>query len=91
MTMITDPNFLPYIRETVTIVRPMPSVVSRGRASSKEQQPTRSLRMPPEVLEAIDEAAALVGMSRSAFMSWCSNQVALDLIRQYSEYKNTRK
>lgn len=47
--------------------------------------------MPPEVLEAIDEAAALVGMSRSAFMSWCSNQVALDLIRQYSEYKNTRK
>lgn len=84
--MATDPDFIPHLRETVTIVRPMPSVVPRGQASPREQQPTRSLRLQPEVLEAVDEASALLGMSRSAFMSWCAYNVALDLIRQHREY-----
>lgn len=89
--MATGPDFIPHLRETVTIVRPMPSVVPRGKASPREQQPTRSLRLQPEVLEVVDEASALLGMSRSAFMSWCAYYVSLDIIRQHREYVTQRK
>lgn len=84
-------DFTAHVRETVTIMRPMPSVVPRGKASPREQQPTRSIRLQPEVLEALDEASALLNMSRSAFMSWCAYHVALDIIRQHQEYEKERK
>lgn len=86
--MAVDEDFLSRLRATVTIMRPMPSVVPRGKHSYKERQPTRSVRIPERELEAINEAAALSGMSRSAFMIWCSYQTALDILRQYNEYKN---
>lgn len=79
------------LRETVTITRPMPSVVPRGNNSPRDQQPTTSIRLQPETLEAINEAARLLSMSRSAFMAWCSYFVALDIIRQYQEYEKSRK
>ena len=79
-------NFLTHVRETVTITRPMPSVVPRGPASPRDQQPSRSIRYQPEVLEAIDEAAKTLEMSRSAFVTWCAYQVALDILRQHKEY-----
>jgi len=87
----TDIDFLPHVKETVTIVRPMPSVVPRGRASSREVQPTRTFRLRSEVLEAMDEAAVLLGMSRSAFVSWCSYYVAQDIIRQHQEFLKRRQ
>lgn len=89
--MAADNDFLLHIKETVTIVRPMPSVLPRGSASPREQQPTRSLRLQPEVLESVDEASALLGMSRSAFMSWCSHQVALNILKQHKEFVARRK
>lgn len=79
-------GFLAHVRETVTIVRPMPSSVPRGNNTSRTQQPTRSLRINEDQLIAIDEAAQLMGMTRSSYMSWCSYQVALDLIKQHREY-----
>lgn len=75
------------VRETVTIMRPMPSVRPRGTNTERERQPTRSMRIYKEQLEAIDEAAKLLGMTRSAFMSWCAYYVAVDTIQQYKEYK----
>lgn len=84
--MSNDSDFLSHVRETVTIMRPMPSVVARGGASNREQQPTRSMRLQPEVLAAVDEACKLMMMSRSAFMSWCSYYVALDILRQHKDH-----
>lgn len=84
--MANENDFLTHVRETVTIMRPMPSVLPRGNASPRDQQPTRSLRLQPDVLEAIDDATKLLGMSRSAFMSWCAYNVALDIIRQHGEF-----
>lgn len=89
MSIIGD--FLAHVRETVTIMRPMPSVVPRGKASPRDQQPTRSIRFQPDHLEAIDEASALLKMSRSAFIVWCAYYVALDVIRQHKEYVKNRK
>lgn len=79
-------DFLLSLKETVTIIRPMPSVVPRGNASLRDQQPTRSIRFEPEHIEAIDEASDLLGMSRSAFVKWCSYQVALDIIEQHKQF-----
>lgn len=84
-------DFTAHVRETVTIMRPMPSVVPRGKASPRDQQPTRSIRWQPEALDAVDEAAALLNMSRSAFAVWCAHNVALDIIRQHKEYEKERK
>ena len=84
-------DFPAHVRDTVTIVRPMPSVVPRGNASTREQQPSRSIRFHKEVLETIDEAAALLLMSRSAFVTWCAHNVALDILRQHQEYEKGRK
>ena len=89
--MANDSDFLAHVRETVTIMRPMPSVTPRGKASPREQQPTRSMRLQPEVLEAIDEASALLCMTRSSFMSWCAYQVAMNIIRQRQEFEQKRK
>lgn len=88
--MTTDNDFILQIRETVTIVRPMPSVLPRGNNTDKIQQPTTSIRMHKEYLSAINEAANLCGMSRSAFMTWCANYVALDIINQHREYKRKK-
>lgn len=89
MTIVGD--FQAHVRETVTIMRPMQSVVPRGNASSREQQPTRSIRLAAERLEAIDEASALLGVTRSTFLSWCAYNVALDIIRQHVEFEKQRK
>jgi len=89
---VTDlSDFQLRLRETVTIIRPMPSTVPRGNNSPRDQQPTTSIRLQPDVLEAVNEAARLLGMSRSALMSWCSYFVALDIIRQYQEYEQSKQ
>ena len=89
--MAIEGDFTAHVRETVTIMRPMPSVVPRGAASPRDQQPTRSIRFQPDDLEVIDEAAALLKMTRSAFIVWCAKNVGLDIIRQHKEYEGSRK
>lgn len=80
------PPFAIHAKETVTIMRPMPSVVPRGSSSPRDQQPSRSIRFEPEQLEAIDQAAEILCMSRSAFTKWCAYYVALDIIAQHKEF-----
>lgn len=80
------PPFALHARETVTIMRPMPSVVPRGNASSREQQPTRSVRFEEKEIDAIDKAADALNMSRSAFIRWCSFYVAQDINTQYTKH-----
>lgn len=84
--MVDDTDFIAHLRETVTILRPMPSVVPRGNNSPREQQPTRSIRLQPEVLLAVDEASELLGMSRSSFMSWCAYLVAKNILQQKADF-----
>lgn len=76
------------LRETVTIIRPMYSVVPRGVPGVRKSDrfPSRSIRFRPEQLATIDEAARLLEMNRSQFMIWCALQVANDIIRQYKEF-----
>lgn len=79
-------NFQTYVRDHVTIHRPMPSSYVRGTSSPLSNAPTFSLRMHQDVIDTIDEAAELLGMGRSDFMRWCSKQVALDILEQKKEY-----
>jgi hypothetical protein len=81
--MESIPPFALHARETVTIMRPMPSVVPRGNASPNKQQPSRSIRFDQDELDAIDKAAELLNMSRSAFTKWCAFYAALDIIEQH--------
>lgn len=83
---MSNGDFQANMRETVTIVRPMPSVVPRGLNSKNVQQPTRSIRFDGDDLDLIDEAAALVDMKRSAFIVWCAKHVAEDIVKQHNEY-----
>lgn len=80
------PPFELHAKETVTIIRPMPSVVLRGSSSPRDQQPTRSIRFEPEQLEAMDQAADILKMTRSAFIKWCAYYAALDIIKQHEEF-----
>lgn len=79
-------NFLTYVRDTVTIHRPMPSVYVRGVTAPLSNAPTFSIRMHQDVIDAVDEAAALLGMDRSQFLRWCGKHVALDILEQKKEY-----
>lgn len=79
-------SFLTYVRETVTITRPMPSSYVRGVSSPLSNAPPFSIRMHEDVTQSIDEAAALLKMDRSQFIRWCSKQVALDILNQKKEY-----
>jgi hypothetical protein len=85
-----DITFTSQARETVTIMRPMPSVVPRGGASKAMQDPTTSIRFRPNELDAITEASAMLGMSRSAFTKWCAYYVALDIIQQHTEFVRSK-
>jgi hypothetical protein len=83
-------NFLTYVDEYVTIMRPLRSVYPRGENSGKHRDPTISLRVPADDLATITEAFELLDMDRSAFLRWCAVAVAKDIIRQKKEYDNER-
>lgn len=83
---ITKGNFITQMEETVTIIRPMPSSYLRGLVSPLSNAPTFSIRMHAEVIEIVDEASRLMGMTRADFMRWCSKYVAQDILRQKKEY-----
>lgn len=88
--MSEDADFVKAAKQTVTILRPMPSVLPRGFASDNVQQPTTSIRFREEQLEAMTEAASILGMSRSQFIQWCAYYVAVDILQQYNEYKKRK-
>ena len=83
---MADNDFVLSLRETVTIVRPMPSVVPRGTNSTRDRQPSRSIRFEEDQLDAMDKAADLLNMSRSAFVKWCAYHVALDILEQHNQF-----
>lgn len=79
-------NFQTFVRQTVTIHRPMPSSFVRGKSSPLSNAPSFSIRMHSEDTETIDAAAALLDMDRSQFLRWCAKQVALDILKQKEEF-----
>lgn len=79
-------TFLTFVRDSVTIHRPMASSYVRGVTSPLSNAPTFSLRMHDDVIQTVDEAAALLEMSRSDFIRWCARYVALDIIEQKKEF-----
>lgn len=79
-------EFIRQLPETVTIMRPMPSVDPRGRASLRKQQPTTTIRFPPEHRVAFAEAASLLGMSQSKFIDWCAYYVADEILSRKAEF-----
>lgn len=84
-------DFLKHVKEVVTIFRPMPSVEARGPNSSRENQPTITIRFREGQVEKVQAAADLLGVKRSYFIGWCAHQVAIEILRQYEEYKNRRR
>lgn len=88
--MAVKQDFLSYVSEAVTIIRPMPAVVPRGTASPLERQPTISIRFPIEQREAVEEAADVLRMTRSEFVRWCAYYVALDILKQKQQYDKLR-
>lgn len=90
MKPLLEGNFLTYVKETVTILRPMHSIYPRGESSKEDRAPTISLRVPPDDLAQIEEAAKLLDMGRSEFIRWCSLAVAKDIIGQKKRYDAQR-
>lgn len=89
--MPIEGTFLTYVKETVTILRPMKSSVARGSASEHEQAPTFSFRLPTETREDIDAAAKALDMPTSAFVRWAATAVATDILKQKAEYDRLHK
>lgn len=87
---MAERDFRTYVRETVTITRPLPSTYERGRNSEHENLPPVSVRLPVEQRDPIEQAARLLGVTKSEFMRWCSYQVALDICKQHVEFMNKK-
>lgn len=86
--MAIEGTFLTYVRETVTILRPMKSSVARGVTSDHEQAPTMSFRLPDDARENIRQASVALDMPVSAFIRWAAVAAATDILKQKSEYDN---
>lgn len=79
-------TFLTYVKETVTILRPMKSSFLRGATATNRQSPTFSLRMPADTLHDITMAAALLDMDKTAFVRWAAHATAIEIIKQKNEF-----
>lgn len=79
-------GFLTYVKETVTILRPMKSIFARGSSSPKHQDKAHAVRYPPETLDDIRVAAAALGVTMSEFIRWSAHATALEVIKQKNEY-----
>ena len=83
---MSEGSFIEYVQETVTILRPMPSVYPRGMYSDAKRSAAYSVRYPKPTLSEIKEAAALIGVSVSEFIRWSAHATAMDIIKQKQEY-----
>lgn len=84
-------RFQTYVRETVTITRPMPSVYTRGVGSDAEDTAKVSVRIQYSVVDELDQASRLLGMTRGAFIRWCAHQAAIDILKQHKQFKKLAK
>lgn len=86
--MTLSPLFEAYLGSTVTIPRPMPSVLPRGEKADKVfDQCAVSVRMTKDQREVVEEAAALLGMKLSEFMRWCSYRAAIVVSTKHDEFE----
>lgn len=82
-------NFDTFVKENVTIHRPMPTVWPRGNNAPIENQLRDNpigVRIPRRDKEAIAQASKLLGMTKNDFIRWCAAHVAHDILRQHNEY-----
>ena len=75
-----------FVKDTVTITRPMPSVYMRGLAAAMPGGPHMTFRMKTDESVTVTEAAQALDMSRSSFIRWCAYNVAVDIMNQKNEY-----
>lgn len=83
---MSEGSFLQYVKDTVTILRPMRSIVPRGHASVNRQSPTVSLRCTPEQREDMEQAAKLLDVPLTAFIRWSAHGAALEILKQKKEF-----
>lgn len=84
---MAERDFRTYVRETVTIIRPLPSTYERGLNSDLTNMPPVSIRIPESHREPIELAAKLLGVTKSEFIRWCAHQVAIDIVKQHTEFQ----
>lgn len=89
--MAIEGTFLTYVKETLTILRPMRSIVNRGVASDQKQSPTLSLRITKDDLEVVAEAAAAIDVPKTAFVRWAAVAAAHEILKQKKEYDRLHK
>lgn len=82
-------NFDTYVKEYVTIHRPMPSIFPRGK-NAPEVNHLRAnpigVRIPNRDRAVIEQACTLLGMTKNDFIRWCAAHVAHDILKQHNEY-----
>lgn len=72
--------------DTIVIRKPQRSVLPRGRVARKHADPVTTLRLPKDEIDAIADAARLVGMTRSWFIRWVAYQAANEILNLKEQY-----
>ncbi len=88
---MSEGSFLEYVQETVTILRPMRSIVPRGKASINRQSPTMSFRLEETAQEEIKQAAELLNMPHTSFVRWAAHATAVEILKQKNEYDKRQR
>lgn len=91
MAQTADLDFIEATQQYVKVLRPMPSVFPRGPASEKRQSPTFSIRVEQHEMEAVEKAAALLGVTRGYFTRWSAHQMAKEVLKQHQEYMRNKR
>lgn len=96
--MATGPRIIgtfdTFVKETVTIHRPQPTVWPRGLHAKPENHDRGNpmgVRIPPRDKRAIEQACKVLGMTKNDFIRWCAAHVAHDINKQHNEYMKTQK
>lgn len=83
------PKFEEWLDETITVTRPMRTVLPRGLQSKNLAAPVVSVRVPDERRDAIERASALLGMKFSNFMLWTAYWTAIEILKEHERYKKS--
>ena len=73
------------IGDSLVIPTPRPVRTPRGLNATKTVSPAISIRLDEATKSRIDKAATALGMTRSAFMIWCSEYTAETVLRKCAE------
>lgn len=74
-------------KQWMKIPTPMRSIRPRGVYANKTTDPLRSIRIDNRSYEAIQEAAALIGVTASELIRVTAYMAANDILAQYNEHK----